>query len=175
MGYRGKTNKKKKLFIAVTVADGDIPSPQSDDLDKAGFEALNWVEVKKCGTVTPFAADQSIGTFDPLDGPTMKDKGNVNPGDAEQQWARLLDTSDGSRDPGQKAIIAAGETDDYYAFKIEFADSPDASSYTNTIQYSRAIVPIVRTVDGAGEDFIQEMTTLGLVQVPLTYTPEAIS
>jgi hypothetical protein len=174
MGYRGHSHKGRRLFIAVTTEGGSVPEVHNDDLTESEFKALNWVEITGAGTVTPFSAVESTASFTPLNGVDMKDKGNINAGTAEQIWAIMADTSDGSRPPGQTAIIAAGETDDFYAFYTLEKDAPDAT-YNGSRSFSRALVPKIQKPEGKGEDFKTEMTTLELVQLPIHVAPELIA
>ena len=143
-----QTNSGAKLFICVT--------PQNNDLDEAGFEALTYVQVKRVGSVGERGISTNIVTCDTWDTlVALKGKGISNAGDPEVEMARDL------ADPGQIAMRAAGapNVQDMYAFKVERP--------TGEVEYLRGLVAGPRTPGGRNEDFVLHVYTLGLNQAPI--------
>lgn len=162
------TNAGRKLYIACTSAGGSTPEAQPTTLNQAAFEALDWTEVSDVGSIGQTGTSENVVTYDTLaTSVSQKQKGIANAGDPEIEVARS------PTDNGQKALRAAALTKYNYAFKIEDADAPDAST-TNTIYYNRGIITGPARPNGGNEDFILEVYTLGLNQKEIVVDPAAI-
>lgn len=149
-----------KLYVCAT--------PQPENLDQAGFEALTWVlvgnvvELPGIGVTDNIVSQDYIGT------------------DTSQKRKGFRSVEDGTiivgrdyEDDGQIALRNAAGTRYNYAFKLESSDSPSAL-YTNTIRYSRGVVSGPNFVGGGGEEFDNEEFTIGFNQIPITVDPELI-
>lgn len=143
-----QTNSGSKLFICI--------NPQNQDLNEASFAALQYVQVKKVGSVGERGITTNIVTYDTWDtAVSMKGKGISNAGDPEVEVARDLS------DPGQIAMRAAGQPDvtDTFAFKVERP--------SGEVEYMRGLVTGPRTPGGRNEDFVLHVYSLALNQVPI--------
>jgi hypothetical protein len=155
------TYKGRKLYICAT--------PQPNDLDQAGYEALTYTEVKHVGSIGEMGTSSNVVSYDELATEvTQKSKGIANAGDPQ------IDTARDPNDPGQILMRTAGNTKFVYAFKIEDADAPSAGS-SNTVYYNRGIVAGPIRPGGRNQDFILERYTLGLVQKEIVVNPAALA
>lgn len=153
--------KDSKFYICATA--------QGADLDQAGFEALTWVEVGSVVTLPDFGVTDNIVTQDYVDtNVSQKRKGFKNASDTE------IVTGFDPDDLGQDAMRIAAATDLNYAFKLEGSDSPNPSTTTNSIRYSRGVIGGPNFSGGGGEDFDNETYQIGLNQEPILVKPEAI-
>lgn len=144
------TNSGAKVYVCAT--------PQSADLDAAGYAALPWILISNVGNHGETGSNTNILTYDTWDTDVIqKTKGITDAGSPEIEVARIQD------DAGQLIMRAAGLTRYYYAFKMERNDKPDATG-TPTILYNRGLVTGPTRPHGRNEDFDLEMYTLGLVQ-----------
>jgi len=155
------TNTYKDAVISICT------TPQNSDLDKAGFEALTYVQVKKVGNAGDWPADENVLSYNTLDRKvSSKGKGLINAGSPVVECARTYD------DPGQIAMRAAGDTALEYAFKLELNDSPNPGTVTNTVIYNRGLVMKTKITGGGGvEDFVVEQYPLELVQEAVIVDP----
>lgn len=128
-------------------------TPQTTDLDAAGFAALTWILVGKIGSVGEFGVVQPIVDYDTWNGTTLKGKGSKRPGDPEVEYAR------DETDAGQDALRTAAGLSTAHAVRVIKQDG--------TIFYSRALVTQPSMPQGRGEDADIEVITLGLVQSPV--------
>lgn len=153
--------KDSKLYVCET--------PQSSDLDQAGYEALTWVEVGNVVTLPDFGITDNIVTQDYIaTDVSQKQKGFRN--GAETEIVVGFDPDDA----GQDALRAAAATRTNYALKLESSDSPNAATTTNTIRYSRGVIGGPAFAGGGGEDFDNETYQVGLNQAPIIVKPEVI-
>jgi len=154
------TLKGRKLYICETA--------QPDELDKAGYVALTWVQVKGVGSVGETGTKDNIVSYDEMDSDvTPKGKGISNAGDPQ------IEMSHKPTDAGQIAMRVAGLTKEVYAFKITDGDA--VAGYNPTTYYNRAIVGGPSKPNGRQENFNLEVYTLGCVQREITVDPEALS
>jgi hypothetical protein len=148
MAAEAKTNAGSKLYICV--------SPKNEELTETQFKALQYVQVKKVGSVGERGINTNIVTYDTWDTlVALKGKGITNAGDPPVEVAEDL------TDPGQVAMRAAGAPNvaDAYAFKVERADG--------SVEYLRGLVAGPNTPGGRNEDFVLNTYVLGLNQVPI--------
>lgn len=144
-----------------------IGPAQATDATQTEYEALTWVEIKDIASIGEFGTEETMNVFSPLDGVNGKYKGNIDAGNPSVEYAYVYD------DAGQVALRAAGDTNLAYAFKIELNDAP-AANMSKTIFYSRGLVKAPKQKGGAGDDYIGEMTELGLVQLAIKVDPAVI-
>lgn len=147
-----KTNKGSTHWVCAT--------PQPNDLDLAGYEALTWVQVKKVGSFGETGRNTNIVSYDTLDTVvSQKDKGITNAGDPPMEVARIYD------DPGQIIMRTAGapDDDDIYAMKEVKRDT--------TVIYRRGIITGPVRPGGRNEDFDLEVYNIGLVQDEIVDNP----
>lgn len=154
------TQKDVEFYICTT--------PQPEDLDRAGFEALTYVRVGQVGAKGETGMQTNVVSYDTLDTKvTQKAKGISNAGDPTIEVARLYN------DLGQIALRAAAKTNFNYAFRTVRNDAPDAET-TNTVIYERGLVMGPTRPNGRNEDFDLEVFTLGLQQEEVVVDPEPI-
>lgn len=153
------TNAGSKLFVCAT--------PQNDDLDQAGYEALTWVEVGSVGSHGEVGPQTNILTYDTWNTKVIqKAKGMTDAGSPEIEVAR------DATDPGQDILRTAAKSNFNYAFKIVRNDKPNAApDSTPTIIYNRGLVTGPRRPMGRNEDFDLEIFTLGLQQLEIVVDP----
>lgn len=154
------TYKDAKFYICTT--------PQASDLDKAGFEALTWVQVDNVVSHPALTVTENMISQDYVD----TDLSTNQKGFAKGKET-ALEVGYNSDDPGQIAMRAAADTRFEYAVKSELADAPDAST-TNSIKYTRCVIGQPEEAGGGGEDFVNDMFALGINQRPILAVPEAI-
>lgn len=151
------TNSAKSLWIATT--------PQENDLNRAAFEALTWVQVKGVGNFGETGSSTNILTYDTWDTVvTQKAKGITDAGSPEVELARI------PLDPGQILMRDAARQNFNYAFRITGND-PAIVGGQPTVIYNRGLVTGPKRPNGRNEDFDLEMFTLGLNQVEVVVNP----
>jgi hypothetical protein len=151
------TNKGRKFYIAVTVADNAIPSAKATaPANAAAYAAFAWTQVKNVGSITEMGIRENIVNYDELETTVIqKSKGLINAGDPTVEVARNV------TDNGQKAMRAAALTKLNYAFKITDDDMPSGGT-TPTTYYNWGMVTGPTRPGGRAEDFILEVFTLAL-------------
>ena len=94
--------------------------------DKSGFEAVEWTEIGEVTDLGEFGKEYSIVNHNPLGSrQTIKRKGSFDNGSISLSLAK------DATDAGQTALLAALDSDDSYAFKIELADADVTHLYTS--------------------------------------------
>lgn len=139
---------KTTLYIAVTQADGDVPLQQETDLDKAGFEALNWQQISKVVAVPDFGGTSSFASQAYVD-QNIEESIETNIAQAAGQimYREVIGNN------GQNAMKAAGAIHNAnFAFKHVLNDAP-ASDGTPTIRYVRGLVGRPVYPGGGTEDW----------------------
>lgn len=152
--------KNLKISLAVTIADGDVPDPQNDDLSQVAFEALEWQEIGNAGNISDFGGDTTFNNYDEFTTTvTQKNKGTTDMGTLTVECREVL------TDKGQKAAKAAGKTafTDSVAIKVEYDDQPSGGA-SNTIRYVRGLVGKPMFLGGSNNDFQRVRFSIGLVQ-----------
>lgn len=153
------TNAHGKLYMC--------PTSQLVGLDRAGFEALSWVQVSAVGNHGQTGEDTNILTYDTWDTDVIqKAKGMTDAGSPEIELARI------PNDPGQVALRNAAATNLNYAFKIVRND-PLSLGGTGTTIYNLGLVSGPKRPNGRNEDFDLEVFTLGLQQREIVVDPLA--
>lgn len=151
-----ETLKNRKIYIAVTTNDGQIPLSTPNDLNQAGFEALYWQQIKGVGSIGATGTTDNIVSYDELDSDVLpKGKGISNAGDPQIEVSRR------PTDKGQIALRAAGRTKNKYSFKIV---DDDSLGVNGTTAYQRGLVGGPTKPNGRQENFNLEVFTLGLTQ-----------
>ena len=152
------SNAASKLYISSV--------PINVDLDEAGFELLDWVEIKGIGNHGEAGKNTNILTYDTWDTTVIqKAKGMTDAGSPELECARIFD------DPGQILLRAGGAVgnNNAYAFKMERNDSQNGGA--PTIVYNRGLVTGPRRPLGRNEDFDLEVFGLAFVQEEVVTDP----
>jgi hypothetical protein len=146
-----KTLKNRQVWIAATAAGGTTPEAQNTDLDLAGFEALDWTQVKNIGSVGESGPSTNLPTYDEMDTDVIqKSKGITDAGSPP------IEMSYNPTDAGQTAMRAASLSSNNFAFKFVDDDG--------VIYYNRGLVTGPTHPNGRNEDFRLDVYTLGLNQ-----------
>lgn len=151
------TNAKSRAYVG--------SAPVSEDLDRAGYEAQTWIEIKGVGSFGEIGEATNILNYDTWDTEvTQKAKGITDAGSPELEVARI------ASDPGQLALRAAARTNLNYPIKIVRND-PVVIGGTGTTRYNRGLITGPRVPQGRNEDFDIEIFTLALNQLMITVDP----
>lgn len=134
---------------------GICVTPQNTTLTEAAFEALTYVDIANVGNLGERGANTNIVSYDTWNTQTtLKGKGITNAGDPQLEVAQDL------ADPGQIAVrAAAASRSDNYAFKV--------TRQNGDAQYFRGLVTGPTEPGGRNEDFVLNVFTLALNQVPI--------
>lgn len=129
--------------------------PQNADLTETTAAALTYVEIANVGNLGERGASTNIVSYDTwASETTLKGKGITNAGDPQLEVAQDLE------DPGQIALRAAAKAKaDNYAFKV--------TRQNGDAQYFRGLVTGPTEPGGRNEDFVVNVFTLALNQVPI--------
>lgn len=101
-----------KIFI------GDVLASKKTDFIEADFAGQTWTEIDGFTNMGSIGdTNQLITTAVINRNRDIKQKGTSNAGQMQCQFAQLVE------DPGQIELIAASQTKDNYAFKIELNDA----------------------------------------------------
>lgn len=146
------TKAGAKVYVAEELQD-------DTDLDKAGFEALTWVEVKDVGTIPEYGRNEAPATYDAFSG-IVKGKGSNDAGGGDFIMAYHAE------DLGQIEMRSHGAQRRNVCFKIEHPDAtgtanPDKSA---TIDYLRGVLSGPRHPQGGTNDFEREAYAFGCNQ-----------
>lgn len=140
------TSAGTKLYTAAT-----LPTTYT----KAGFDAVNWIEIGEITNIGEFGRSYNVVTHNPLsDRKTIKRKGSYNDGDPVFDMARV------PSDAGQTILVAARDSDNSYPFKIVLQTgaliyfSAQVMSYTTNIGSVDQITAASVTV-GIDNDIIE--------------------
>ncbi len=144
------TNSGATVGICVT--------PQNATLNEAAFVALAYVDIANVGNLGERGASTNVVSYDTWSTQTtLKGKGITNAGDPQLEVAMDL------ADPGQIAVrAAAAAKSDNYAFKI--------TRQNGDTQYLRGLVTGPTEPGGRNEDFVLNVFTLALNQLPIDVT-----
>ncbi len=154
-----KTLKGRTVWIGCTTTNGTTPDPQNDDLDLAGFEALDWTQIKKCGAIGESGATTETPSYDSLDTVVIeKSKGTSDAGNP------TLECSFVAADNGQIALRAASLPTESNAFAFKWADDD------GVIYYNRGISSGPTHPNGRNGSFRLDMFKLGLNQLEVLDT-----
>ena len=149
--------KGTKVYVA--------SAPQPDDLTKAEFEALTWVDVC-CPTSAPaFAQEAEIVSEFCIDGTEQVATGSASGMETEMAVFYMEDCE------GQDIMREAFEGQPI-AFKKEYPDG--TTTTTPTTIYTRELVTSNPDGDQGVNEFITHTYTMKIVQPPIFVKPEAI-
>ena len=135
----------------------------SGALDRAGYEALTYVEIADVGSIPAIGTTSASGNFQTLTA-DINFKGISQFPNIDLTWARDV------TDAGQAAMRAAGLTSFCYPIRVELQDGPPG--LTNTVIYIPAQIGNVGLTGGGANDVRQETTTLFRADPELTVNPE---
>lgn len=151
-----KTLKGRTVWIAVTAPGGDTPEAQNDDLNLAGYEGLDWTQIKNCGMLGESGPSTNLPTYDEFDTVVVqKSKGLTDAG------SPTLEVSLNLADDGQNALRAAALPTFVDNVAIKWAD------LDGVIHYQRGLVTGPTAANGRVEDFRTQTFTLGLNQLEI--------
>jgi len=152
------TNADSKLFVCSV--------PQNVDLDRAGYEALPWTEIKGIGNLGESGKSTNILNYPTWDNKvTQKAKGLTDAGSPTLEVARI------PTDGGQIILRAGGAVgnNNNYAFKELRSDG--TSDVNGTCLYNRGLITGPTRPKGGNEDFDVEVFTLGFQQEEIVVDP----
>jgi hypothetical protein len=159
--------------IATTYADAVVSictTPTADrTTNAAGFEAMTFVDIANVVTVPAFSVTEEMQTRQYVDQLGIHLKGAKLGASTELVVGR--DTSDS----GYTALVAASKTSAWYPMKIELADSPNASTTTNTVEYALVLIGRGSLPGGGANDDVIETYPLMIQSDPVIVPPEAIA
>lgn len=142
-----------KFYIGVDIGT-NLAKPENSDLNKAGYEALTWLQVGSVGSIGETGTSVNIINYDTWDTTvTQKAAGIANAGDPEIEVA--YDPLDAGQTEMRSAGTLANRVNNY-AFKILHNNG--------NIFYNRGKVMGARHPNGGPEDFQLEIYPLALNQ-----------
>lgn len=125
---------------------GDVLAPKNANFVAADYSAITWVEIDGWKTMGSFGDTATLITDAIINrGRDQKQKGTKNAGAMENVFGTL------NLDPGQIAMAAAQETDDNYAFKIEFNDMPSGGASNTEALFIGLVMGTPRQGGGAND------------------------
>jgi hypothetical protein len=144
-----QTTAGTKLYIGSAI-------PQ-EAMDQTAYEGITYTELGKLETLGEFGETFNEITFNDMSSRRVeKLKGNKNAGNLSVQVAFK------KQDAGQVALAAALQSDDDYAFKVEFNDAGTGSPSSPTTLYFYGKV-MSRTINVSNsEDVIRVNSTLAI-------------
>lgn len=149
-----------KLFISTAI----FPE-QSADVTHADFGTVAWIEVKKWTSMGAYGDSAQLITTDLIgEGRTKKQKGTKNAG----SMANVFATD--SADPGQLKMLAAAQSYDNYAFKIELNDK--GATGTPSLREFYGLVMQAQQA-GGGANTIQSLNATVEINSNIVATPAA--
>lgn len=158
--------------IATTYADAVVSiseTPSADRTLNAGaYEALTFVDIANVVTVPAFSVTEEMQTRQYVAQLGIHMKGAKIGSSSEIVVGR--DTSDG----GYNALVAASKTSAWYPMKLEYADSPNPTTTTNTVEYALVLIGRGSLPGGGANDDILETYPLMIQSDPVIVPPEAI-
>lgn len=119
-------------------------TPQSNDLNAAGFAALVWLEINDCAKSGDWG-DQDNG----VEYPVLKSQVAAQQKGLKRGGIPTLNVAVDKTDAGQNALRTASATKNNYAFKRVL---PNAE-----IQYNRGVVMAPRRNDEGPDSFVEEI------------------
>lgn len=144
------------------------PVPQNTDLTEAQFEALSWEVICCPNTMPSFSEEAEIVSEFCISGEEVSAIGASSGVETEISVFYQADCV------GQDLLRAAYGDGNAYAFKKEYADSPNPATTTNTVIYTRAMISSWGDNDGSVNEFIMNTYGLKIVQPPILVKPTAI-
>lgn len=143
---------------------------QASTLNKAGYEALTFINIDSVVTPPSVSEEVSMPTQSYINrSRAVFQKGVYTGGASEIVVGYDYD------DAGQDALYVASQAPGKYAFMMELVDSPNVATTTNTIVYFRALVGPRMAEGGGAEDFINHTYSIQITDdAPLWVEPEAI-
>lgn len=158
--------------IASTYADAIVSiceTPTRNRALSAGqYEAFVFEPIANVVTVPAFSVEEDIQTRDYVAQLGVHMKG------AKRGVQTEIVVGKDTSDDGYKALVDASLTSAWYPMKIEYADSPNPTTTTNTVEY--ALVLVMRGTKpggGANDDTIQTFP-LAVQSEVISVAPEAV-
>lgn len=158
--------------IATTYSDAVVSicvTPSADRTLNAGaYELLTFVDIANVVTVPAFSITEEMQTRQYVDQLGIHLKGAKIGSSSELVVGR--DTSDN----GYNALVTASKTSAWYPMKIEYSDSPNPATTTNTVEYALVLVGRGALPGGGANDDILETYPLMVQSEPVIVPPEAV-
>lgn len=158
--------------IATTYADVVVSicsTPSADrTLNAAAFEAFIYDDITNVVTVPAFSVTTEMQTRQYVGQLGIHMRG------AEIGAMTEIVVGRNTSDDGYNALVAASKTSAWYPMKIEYADSPNPATTTNTVEYALVLIGRGALPGGGANDDILETYPLAIQSDPVIVPPGAI-
>lgn len=158
--------------IATTYADAVVSiceTPTSDrTLNAAAYEALTFVDIANVVTVPAFSVTEESQTRQYVDQLGIHLKG------AKMGATTEIVVGRNTSDDGYNALVDASMTSAWYPMKIEYSDSPNPTTTTNTVEYALVLIMRGALPGGDANTDVIETYPLMVQSDPVIVPPEAI-
>lgn len=158
--------------IATTYADAVVSiceTPSADrTINAAAYEALTFEPIANVVTVPAFSVTEESQTRQYVDQLGIHLKG------AKMGATTEIVVGRNSSDDGYNALVTASKTSAWYPMKIEYADSPNPVTTTNTVEYALVLIMRGALPGGGANDDVIETYPLMVQSDPVIVAPEAI-
>lgn len=149
-----------KLFIGGVIADKD------DDFSASDFTSQTWTEIKGWSQMGPIGDTAELISTNVIDGNrTKKMKGTRNAGSMQNVFAVI------PTDPGQIALIAAEQSGENFAFKVELNDKPSTGTAPKASQ--RLFIGLAMSAQEAGGEANTVRNLNGTIEINSNIVPVA--
>lgn len=157
---------KGHLIRGMNISVSAVPQP--NDLTLAQFEALDYEEVCCPSSAPTFSEEAEIISEFCISGEEQAAVGAASGAETELSVYWKPDCV------GQEILRDAFGGDTVLAIRKEYNDSPNPSTTTNTVIYTRVLVTSKGDNDGTVNDLITWTFGLKIAQPPILVLPEAI-
>lgn len=158
--------------IATTYADAVVSicaTPSANRaLNAAAFEAFTYDDIANVVTVPAFSVTEEMQTRQYVDQQGIHMKGAKIGATTEIAVGRNTSNN------GYNALVAASKTSAWYPMKIEYADSPNPATTTNTVEYALVLIGRGSLPGGGANDDVIETYPLAIQSDPVIVSPVAI-
>lgn len=142
--------------------------PQNDNLTQVEFEGLTWIPVCCPSTSPSFSEEAEVVSEFCISGEEVTAVGAASGAETELAVFYQHDCE------GQDIVRDAFGGQNALAFRKEYADSPNPTTTTNTIIYTRALVTSWSDEGEGVNDFIVHNFGLKIAQPPILVKPEPV-
>ena len=129
---------------------------------------MTFVDIANVVTVPAFSVTEETQTRQYVDQQGIHLKG------ARMGATTEIAVGRNSSDAGYTALVAASKTSAWYPMKIEYADSPNPATTTNTVEYALVLILRGALPGGGANDDVIETYPLMVQSDPVIVPPEAI-
>jgi hypothetical protein len=159
--------------IASTYADAVVSICETPSANRAltatNYEAMTFEPIANVVTVPAFSVTEEMQTRQYVAQLGIHLKGAKIGSSSELVVGR------NTSDDGYNALVAASKTSAWYPMKIEYADSPNPTTTTNTVEYALVLIGRGSLPGGGANDDILETYPLMIQSEPVIVPPEAIT